>query len=188
MRAKIYSSKGMGEGKDQSISQRSWIFDEIRHFLKGNHPDQFEDRVMIVSMYNDIEVDKTANEAMSQNIAAEIAQFAKRFKPGHWTFIGLGSGEKWDGSMADEWDGRWDSTAEVMMKQVAQSGHPVFRCSDMKTSQRKMVERARQYTEAITVKAFALPFTVISNKESGDTFRVSKISHKNPHRFFTIMV
>ena len=96
--------------------------------------------------------------------------------------------KKWDGSMADKPDGRWDSTAEVMMKQVAQSGHPVFRCSDMKASQRKMVERARQYTEAITVKAFALPFTVISNKESGDTFRVSKISHKNPHRFFTIMV
>ena len=90
MRAKIYSNWCMGEGKDQSISQRSWIFDEIRHFLKGNHPDQFEDRVMIVSMYNDIEVDKTANEAMSQNIAAEIAQFAKRFKPGHldihWTW------------------------------------------------------------------------------------------------------
>ena len=83
---------------------------------------------MIVSMHDDIEVDKTVNEAMSQNIAAEIAQFAKRFKPGHWTFIALGSGEKWDGRMADKPDGRWDSTAEVMMKQ---SCIQVFRCESI---------------------------------------------------------
>ena len=44
---------------------------------------------------------------------------------GHWLFLGLGSEKKWFGTHVNKPDGVWDKTAEDMMLNFAESGHPV---------------------------------------------------------------
>ena len=44
-------------------------------------------------------------------------------------FLGLGSEKKWNGTYSDKPDGDWDTTAELMMLNFADSGHPVFRAT-----------------------------------------------------------
>ena len=44
-------------------------------------------------------------------------------------FLGLGSEKKWYGTHSEKPDGKWDKTAEKMMLNFAQSGHPIFRAT-----------------------------------------------------------
>ena len=46
-----------------------------------------------------------------------------------WSFLGPGPEKKWYGTHAHKPDGEWDRTAEGMMLNFAESGHPVFRAS-----------------------------------------------------------
>ena len=41
-----------------------------------------------------------------------------------WSFLGPGSEKTWYGTCSDKTDGDWDRTAERMMLNFAESGHP----------------------------------------------------------------
>ena len=55
-----------------------------------------------------------------------VANYARRFLLGRWSFFGPGSEKKWYGTYSDKPDGDWDKTAERMMLNFAESGHPIF--------------------------------------------------------------
>ena len=61
--------------------------------------------------------------------ALRIAEYARRFARRHWSFLGPGSEKKWYGTHAHKLDGDWDRTAEDVMLNFAESGHPIFRAS-----------------------------------------------------------
>ena len=48
---------------------------------------------------------------------------------GHWSFLGPGEEEKWYGTKNYKPEGQWNSTADVMVANFEDSGHPVFRAS-----------------------------------------------------------
>ena len=58
-----------------------------------------------------------------------FTEYARRFTQGHLSFPGPGSEKKWCGTRAHKPDVEWDKTAEGMMLNFAESGHPVFRAS-----------------------------------------------------------
>ena len=41
----------------------------------------------------------------------------------------LSKHEAWHGSVTNKIDGKWDSTAQIMMQEFAKSGNSVFKCS-----------------------------------------------------------
>ena len=90
-------------------------------------PEDFQGRSMFMSMYND--TDSTAKDTLSMcgNNLSEVSAYAAKFPVGHWTFLGPGSGEKWYGTIAYKPEEAWDRTAEKMMLNFAEFGHPVFR-------------------------------------------------------------
>ena len=55
--------------------------------------------------------------------------YGRRFMLGLWSFSGLWSEKKWYGTYSDKPDGKWDKTAERMMLNFAESGHPIFRAT-----------------------------------------------------------
>ena len=62
-------------------------------------------------------------------ILLKIEDYARKFPSGRWSFLGPGCGKKWYGTHVNKPDGEWDKTAEGMMLNFAESGHPVFRAS-----------------------------------------------------------
>ena len=55
--------------------------------------------------------------------------YARRFAHGHWSFLGLGSEEKWYRTHTYKPNGNWDRVAQDMMLNFSESGHSVFRGS-----------------------------------------------------------
>ena len=82
-----------------------------------------------MSMYNDTEWTKRGNKENCIANALRVAEHVRRFTRGHWSFPGPGSEKKWSGTCAHKPDGEWDKTAEGMMPNFAESGHPAFRSS-----------------------------------------------------------
>ena len=58
-----------------------------------------------------------------------IANYARRFLLGRRPFMESGSEKKLYGTYSDKPDGDWDKTAELLMLNFAESGHPVFRAT-----------------------------------------------------------
>ena len=54
---------------------------------------------------------------------------AKRFGMGQWSCLGPGSEKKWCSISEDRQQGEWDTMAERMMLEFAESGHPIFRAT-----------------------------------------------------------
>ena len=48
-----------------------------------------------------------------------------RFLQGHWTFLGPGSEEKWNGD-SHENKGQWNCTANKMVQRLNETGHPII--------------------------------------------------------------
>ena len=48
------------------------------------------------------------------------------FQKGQWSFIGPGSKKKWYSISAERPQGEWDTMAEKMLLEFADSGHPLF--------------------------------------------------------------
>ena len=57
-----------------------------------------------------------------------VANYARRFLLGRWSFLGPGSEKKWFG-MCDKPEGDGDKTAELMMLNFVKSGHRMFRAT-----------------------------------------------------------
>ena len=61
--------------------------------------------------------------------AHEVADYARRFLRGHWSFLGPGSEKKWFGTYSDKPGRVWDQSAEDMMLELTETIHPLFRAS-----------------------------------------------------------
>ena len=90
-------------------------------------PEQFNDRIIFMSMYNDIACQEKGNKERCEYISQTVANYARKFPRDRWSFLGPGSEEKWYGTYTDKPDGSWDRTAENMMANFSGSGHPIFR-------------------------------------------------------------
>ena len=91
------------------------------------HPQNFEDRIMFMSMYNDIDWTRKDNRGLCVEIHHELLNMPESFP---WV-VGLSlvqEGEhKWYGTVSYKPNGEWNCTAELIMLKSAESGHPVFR-------------------------------------------------------------
>ena len=74
-----------------------------------------------------------------------LAAYAKKFPHGCWSFLGPGCEKKWCGTRVSKPDGEWDKTAEGMMLNFAESGHPVF-CATSASAKRR-IEKQRKGSE-----------------------------------------
>ena len=53
-------------------------------------PEKFGDRIIFMSMFNDIEWTKKGNPEQCISNFEQVKNFAKRFSQRHWTFLGPG--------------------------------------------------------------------------------------------------
>ena len=105
------------------------ILQEIQKDIerKNIKPEEFTDRIIFMSMLNDIDWSKRGNDEICISNAERVKDFAKRFLQGHWTFLGSGSEKKWYGGSSYPHKGEWDSTASEMVQRFKETGHPVFK-------------------------------------------------------------
>ena len=80
-------------------------------------------------MFDDISWRSHDNEQECELNANLVSIYARRFPPGRWSFLGLGSETKWYSTYNERPQGEWDIVAELMMIQFSESGHPVFRAT-----------------------------------------------------------
>ena len=74
------------------------------------HPDQFEGRMMCMSMFNDIDWTKKGHADVCLSNAREVSDYAKVFQRGHWPFLGPGDEEQWYGTCKTSQKGNGTST------------------------------------------------------------------------------
>ena len=77
-------------------------------------------------MCNDIVWREKGNKELCIANSLNVAEYARRFAPGHWSFLGPGSETKWYGTHTYKPNGERDNVAEIMMINFCESGHPVF--------------------------------------------------------------
>ena len=95
---------------------------------KMGEPEQFQGRMIFMSMFNDIIWRNEDNETECIANSTLVSLFAKRFPAGRWSFHGPGSETKWY-STDEKTRRKWDRVAELMMFKFAESGHTVFRAT-----------------------------------------------------------
>ena len=94
----------------------------------GETPETFTDRILLMSMFNDISCDRKGNKEECLANARVVKVLVKRFGVGQWSFIGPGSEKKWY-SGENSPQGAFDNIAEEMLLEFAESGHPTFRAT-----------------------------------------------------------
>ena len=107
------------------------LSEEVKHLLlrSGETPENFTGRIIFVSMFNDISCGSRDNEKECESNAQLVSLYAKRFGTGQWSFLGPDSEKKWYCNSTDSPQGEWDTMAERMMLEFAESGHPIFRAT-----------------------------------------------------------
>ena len=88
---------------------------------------QLNDRIIFMSMYNDIVWEKKEIRKDVNTIHRQLHNMLVNFPRCHWSFSGLGSEKKWYVTYTDKPDGSWDRIAENMMMNFSDSGHNIFR-------------------------------------------------------------
>ena len=63
--------------------------------LNGRTPESFDERIIFMSMFNDIAWTKIGNTETCLHNAKEVAAFATQFKPGHWCTSLVPASEKY---------------------------------------------------------------------------------------------
>ena len=58
-------------------------------------PENFEDRIIFISMFNDIEWTKSGKSEQCISNSEKVKNYAKRFSRGRWAFFGPGDEKKW---------------------------------------------------------------------------------------------
>ena len=74
---------------------------------------KFGDRIIFMSMFNDIDWTRKRNEEICLSNA-------------HWTFLGLGNEKKSCGGHNCEVEGKWNSIASQMKQRFKETGHQIF--------------------------------------------------------------
>ena len=90
-------------------------------------PENFEDRIICMSMFNDTDWTRRGNSEQCVSNSDQVKNYAKKFTQGHWTSLELGSEKKWYGKSNYLPEGKWKDTANMMVEQFEESGHPVFK-------------------------------------------------------------
>ena len=105
------------------------ILQKIQKDLRDRNiePEKFEDRIIFMSMFNDIEWRKRGNSKKCISNSEQVKNYTKRFSRGHWTSLGLGDGKKWYGTRSFSPEGKCDSTTTLMMERFKETSHPVFK-------------------------------------------------------------
>ena len=82
------------------------LLEKIQDLMKDVQcePDQFNDRI-IMSMFNDIARGEKGNTERCEYNSQTVAEYARRFPRGQWSFLGAGSEKKWYGTYSDKPDG-----------------------------------------------------------------------------------
>ena len=104
------------------------ILEEIHDMMISElqcEPEQFNGRIIFMSMSNDINWSKNQTETCQAN-AHRVSDYARRFQRGHWSFLKPGCEQKWYETNVDKIDGEWDLIADVMLSEFVESQHPVF--------------------------------------------------------------
>ena len=106
------------------------LCDKINDLLSdlGQTPETFTGRILFMSMFNDISCDRKGNKDECLANAEVVKVLARRFGIGQWSFIGPGSEKKWYSSENSP-QGAWDTIAEQMLLESAETGHPTFRAT-----------------------------------------------------------
>ena len=106
------------------------LVQEVQKFMnKMSDPEQFQGRIIFMSMFNDIISRIKDNETECIANFTLVSLFAKRLPAGHWSFLGLGSQIRWYSIDKERSGGKWDRVAELTMIKFRESGHPVFRAT-----------------------------------------------------------
>ena len=93
---------------------------------KQFEPEQFLGRIIFTSMYNDIVWGEKGNTDLCTANSQIVAEYARKFAHGHWSFLGLGSENEWYGTHTYKPNGKCNRVAEDMMLNFSESGHPAF--------------------------------------------------------------
>ena len=139
----------------QRIESNSWTTYGIRvedshrtHYNRNTQSDSTDDgriavwtrelhftgRIIFMSMFDDIVWDAEGNADFCVNDSKTIEEYAERFPRCHWSFLVPGSEKKWCGNYDGKPDGSWTRTAEIMLQNFKNSGHPIIRYSDCTSS------------------------------------------------------
>ena len=70
-------------------------------------PEHLTDRIIFMSMYNDIEWKAKGSKERCEYISQTVANYARKFLRSHCSFLGPGSEEKWYRTYTDKPDGSW---------------------------------------------------------------------------------
>ena len=96
-----------------------FFFEEIQQDKEKRkiQPEEFTDQ--IIFMWS-----KRKND---ENRVSKVQNYAMRFSQEHWALLGPGSEEKWYGNTNHDQRGQWNCTADKMVQQFKETGHPVFK-------------------------------------------------------------
>ena len=99
------------------------LLEKIQDMMKDLQcePEQFNDRIIFMSMYNDFAWREEGNTERCEYNAKTITNYVRRFPRGRWSFLGAGSEKKWCGTYSDKPDGSWDKIAQQMMVNFSES-------------------------------------------------------------------
>ena len=94
------------------------LLHEIQADLLGKHvtPEKFSDRIIFLSMFNDIVLEKRGNEDSCAITSRKIKECASKFNDGHWAFLGPGEESKWYQGYATDYVGKCDLRASQTVK------------------------------------------------------------------------
>ena len=95
----------------------------------GQTPESFKERILLMSMFNDIFCDRYDNKDECLRNANVVKTFAGRFGFGQWSFIRPGSEKKWFPSENSP-QGTWDHIAEDMLLEFAEKRTSYIPCND----------------------------------------------------------
>ena len=90
----------------------------ILHKIQGKNitPEKFSDRMIFMSMFNDIELWGKDNEDSCALTSRKIKEYASKFNDGRWAFLGPGEESKWYQGYATNHGGKWDLRASQWWK------------------------------------------------------------------------
>ena len=95
----------------------------------GETPETVTERILFMSMFNDISCDGKGNEEECGANAKVVSILARKFGIRQWSFIGPGSEKKWSSMEENSPQGAWDHIADMMLLEFAESVCPIFRAT-----------------------------------------------------------
>ena len=103
-------------------------------------PEKFKDRIISMSMFNDIGWTKRGNSENVFQIQKKLKKYAKSFSRGHWTFLGDADEKKLYGILSYSLEGKWDYTGSQMVERFKENWSSIiqeYQCFESWNSEKK---------------------------------------------------